>query len=98
MNKIEKLKKNTRKEFLLIIKEQEEEIEYIFEEAAKEIEKNQNKISDIAALLLFLKKEQRFFIILHFILRTFPLFVETLINSGLTHKPSLDERTAVDGK
>lgn len=56
MNKFEKLKKNTRKEFLLIIKEQEEEIEYIFEEAAKEIEKNQNKISDIAALLLFLKK------------------------------------------
>lgn len=56
MNKFEKLKKNTRKEFLLIIKEQEEEIEYIFEEAAKEIKKNQNKISDIAALLLFLKK------------------------------------------
>ena len=56
MNKFEKLKKNTRKEFLLIIKEQEEEIEYIFEEAAKEIEKNQNKIPDIAALLLFLKK------------------------------------------
>lgn len=56
MNKFEKLKKNTRKEFLLILKEQEEEIEYIFEEAAKEIEKNQNKISDIAALLLFLKK------------------------------------------
>ena len=56
MNKFEKLKKNTRKEILLIIKEQEEEIEYIFEEAAKEIEKNQNKISDIAALLLFLKK------------------------------------------
>ena len=43
MNKFEKLKKNTRKEFLLIIKEQEEEIEYIFEEAAREIEKNQNK-------------------------------------------------------
>ena len=56
MNKFEKLKKNTRKEILLIIKEQEEEIEYIFEEAAKEIEKNQNKIPDIAALLLFLKK------------------------------------------
>ena len=56
MNKFEKLKKNTRKEFLLIIKEQEEEIEYIFEEAAKKKEKNQNKISDIAALLLFLKK------------------------------------------
>lgn len=56
MNKFEKLKKNTRKEFLLIIKEQEEEIEYIFEEAAKEIGKNQNKIPDIAALLLFLKK------------------------------------------
>ena len=56
MNKFEKLKKNTRKEFLLILKEQEEEIEYIFEETAKEIEKNQNKISDIAALLLFLKK------------------------------------------
>lgn len=56
MNKYEELKKESRKEFLLIIKEQEEEIEYIFEKAAKEIEDNKSKISDIAALLLFLKK------------------------------------------